>query len=166
MQYGEINDAVVAAKARAQQVVNDTQQVVDDVQQVAHEAREVARTAADGARQVQQAAAALRQANLPEVARRQATATLEQLAQDADLEVRMRVARAIGELADPAFLPVLMGMLADQVEVQREALASLALVAGGDIAVGPDGATLSTDEKIHRWQLWYQEHPGQHTTRR
>ena len=136
------------------------------MQQVAHQAREVARTAADGARQVQQAAAALRQANLPEVARRQATATLEQLAQDADLEVRMRVARAIGELADPAFLPVLMGMLADQVEVQREALASLALVAGGDTAVGPDGASLSTDEKIHRWQLWYQEHPGQHTTRR
>lgn len=166
VQYGEINDAVVAAKARAQQVVDDTQQVVSDVQQVAHEVREVARTAAEGARQVQEAAAALRQANLPEVARRQATATLEQLAQDANLEVRLRAARAIGELADPAFLPVLMGMLADQVEVQREALASLALVAGGDVAAGPDGGSYSTDERIHRWQLWYQEHPQAHTTRR
>jgi F0F1-type ATP synthase membrane subunit b/b' len=166
VQYGEINDAVVAAKARAQQVIGDTQQVVSDVQQVSHEVREVARTAADGVRAAQEAAAALRQANLPEVARRQATATLEQLAQDANLEVRMRVARTIGELADPAFLPVLMGMLADQVEVQREALASLALVVGGDVAAGPDGASFSTDEKIHRWQLWYQEHPQQHSTRR
>ena len=71
----------------------------------------------------------------------------------------------MGELADPAFLPVLMGMLADQVEVQREALASLALVVGRDAAAGPEGAAYSTDEKVHRWQLWYQEHPQQHGTR-
>ena len=164
-QYGEINDAVIAAKAHAQQVLDETQEVVADAQQVVKDARQVARSAADGAQAVQDLVASLRQANLPEVARREASATLERLAQDAHWEVRRRVARAMGEIADPAFLPVLMAMLADQVEVQREALASLALVVDGDADAPRDAASQSTEEQIHRWQLWYQEHPNARTAR-
>lgn len=165
-QYGEINDVVVAAKAHAQQVLDDTQQVVSDARQVAYDAEQVVKTAAEGTRQVQDLVASLKQANLPEVARREAVATLERLALDANWEIRARVARAMGELADPAFLPVLMNMLADQVEVQREALASLSRVVGDDAIGQRAGMAPSTDEQVRRWQLWYQEHPRGREARR
>jgi HEAT repeat protein len=165
-QYGEINDAVVTAKAHAQQVLDETQQVVADARQVVADARQVAHTAAEGARQVEEVVTSLKQANLPEAARREAVAILYRLAMDARIEVRLRVARAMGELADPAYLPVLMSMLADQVEVQREALASLALVVGSDVTAEGGGAPKSQDERVRRWQLWYQEHPQGGTARR
>jgi HEAT repeat protein len=162
-QYGEINDAVVTAKAHAQQVLDDAQEVADDAKQVSYQAQQLVGAAAESARQVQEIVVSLKQANLPEAARQEAKSELERLAADASWEVRARVAQAMGEAADPTFLPVLMGMLVDQVEVQREALASLTLIVGGDVTIGPDGPPKSSDERVRRWQLWYQEHPAART---
>jgi hypothetical protein len=159
-QYGEINDAVVRAKAGAQEVLDDAQQVVDDANQVAAEARQVAVNAGAAAQQIQDMVVSLKQSDLPQATRREGTAMLERLAMDASAGTRARAARAMGEVADPAFLPELMGMLADQVEVQREALASLALVVGSDVTADRQNPPGTTDERVHRWQLWYQEHPG------
>ena len=128
-------------------------------------AREVGRAAVDSARQLQETVESLRRANLPEMARRESAATLERLAQDANWQVRQRAAHAIGELADPAFLPVLMAMLADRVEVQREALASLALVVG-ETDAPREITSQPTDEQVRRWQLWYQERPRTQRTQR
>jgi hypothetical protein len=158
--YGEINDAVVRAKADAQEVLDEAHEVVEDANQVAVEARQVAVNAGAAAQQIQDMVVSLKQSDLPQAARREGTAMLERLAMDANAEVRARAARAMGEVADPTFLPVLMGMLADQVEVQREALASLAQVVGSDVTADRQNPPATTDERVRRWQLWYQEHPG------
>jgi HEAT repeat protein len=151
---------VVRAKADAQEILDDAAQVVDDATQIATEARQVAVNAGAAAEQIQDMVVSLKQADLPQAARREGTAMLERLAMDASAETRARAARAMGEVADPTFLPVLMGMLADQIEVQREALASLALVVGSDVTADRQNPPGTTDERVHRWQLWYQEHPG------
>jgi len=164
-QYGEINDAVVTAKAHAQQVLDDAHQVAEDAKQVAYQTQQLTGAAAESARQVQEIVTSLKQANLPEAARLEAKSQLDRLAADASWEVRARVAQAMGQAADPAYLPVLMGMLSDQVEVQREALASLTLIVGGDVTIGPDGPPKSNDERVRRWQLWYEEHPAARTAR-
>jgi hypothetical protein len=83
------------------------------------------------------------------------TAALERLAVDADNEIRLRAARAMGEIADPLFLPALVAMLGDQPEVRSAAMASLARVAGSDVAQAAGAA--SDDDKARHWQRWYAE---------
>jgi HEAT repeat protein len=82
------------------------------------------------------------------------TAALERLALDADNEIRLRAAQAMGEIADPLFLPALVAMLGDQPPVRSAAMASLARLAGSDVGTA-DGATQSDEEKVRRWQRWY-----------
>jgi HEAT repeat protein len=84
------------------------------------------------------------------------TAALERLALDADQEIRLRAAQAMGEIADPLFLPALVAMLGDQPAVRSAAMASLARVAGRDVTHQP-GSTLSDEDKARRWQRWYAE---------
>lgn len=160
-QYGEINDAVVQAQAQAQQVVDQVNETVDGARQVAYEVKETAQAARDSARELQAVAVALKQANLPEAARRGATAQLEQFAQDANTEVRAQTAQAIGQISDKTLVPLLMSMLNDQMAVQQAALDSLTRLHGQDIAASEH----TTEDKVRRWQLWYQENPQYRTTR-
>ncbi len=91
----------------------------------------------------------------------QGVTALERLALDVDITVRVQAAQTMGAIADPAFLPTLMAMLGDRANVQRVAMLSLAQIAGVDVAVQEDGAVLTNDEKVHRWQLWYRDRQDQ-----
>jgi hypothetical protein len=84
---------------------------------------------------------------------------LKRLSQDGQSEIRLRAARAMGEIADPLFLPPLVAMLDDQGEVREAAMASLARIAGGDVAAGDGGAALSNDERARRWKDWFAKRP-------
>ncbi|MBI3837944.1 MAG: HEAT repeat domain-containing protein [Planctomycetia bacterium] len=97
---------------------------------------------------------------------RQGLGVLERLAADADSEVRLRIAKAMGEVADQSFLPVLMTMLTDQAAVRQATMISLAQIAGIDVVAHEDGAALSNDEKVRRWQFWYREHQDQESEQR
>jgi HEAT repeat protein len=127
------------------------------VRQAAAQFETAADSAAQRARDVQQLVTSLREANLPEAARREAAAALERLAMDADVSVRARAARAMGELADPAYLPALMAMLSDESDVQLAVMASLVAIAGTDVAAREGQGPLSNEDKVRMWQLWYRE---------
>ncbi len=88
----------------------------------------------------------------------QGTAAVARLAADTDVQVRLRVAQAMGEVADPLFLPALVAMLSDQADVRRVAMISLVRVAGSDVAAPQAGRPLSDEEKAERWRFWYQKH--------
>jgi HEAT repeat protein len=126
------------------------------VDAVVDEANAVAGAASARAREIQQLAASLREANLPEAARRQAVASLERLAADASAEVRVRAAEAMGEAADPKFLPALMALLSDEPDVQVAAMAALVQIAGTDVAAA-DGRSQTNDDRVRAWQLWYRD---------
>jgi hypothetical protein len=160
------------AQQSGRQLAAETAAAADQaVRQVSAQAEVALEQAQAGAEQVtarvqelQQLVASLRVADLPEAARRQAGVALERMAMDAELEVRVRAARAMGELADPQFLPALMALLSDEVDVQLAAMASLAQIAGRDVAARPGGGPLAPDEQIRTWQLWYRDRqnaPGQ-----
>ena len=90
----------------------------------------------------------------------QGTATLERMALDTDAEVRLRAAVAMGEIANPAFLPALVAMLGDAAEVRQVAMASLARIAGNDVGSAPvtekpDGEPPTDEQRAQRWRLWY-----------
>jgi HEAT repeat protein len=121
------------------------------------EARAVTDAAKGRIAEVQRAMSALRDADLPQAARRQASEGLERLARDADVAVRVRAAQAMGEVADPVFLPALMALLSDVAEVQQAAMASLTLITGGDVTAREGGRAVSDEERIRMWQLWYRE---------
>jgi hypothetical protein len=161
-QYGEINDAVAQAQAQAQQVADQVNETVEGARQVAYEVQETAQAARESARELQAVAVALKQANLPDAARRGAQAQLEQFAQDANAEVRAQTAQAIGQISDETLIPLLVTMLNDQRQVQQAALDSLTRLHGQDIAA----AETTTEDKVRRWQLWYQENPQYRTTRK
>jgi hypothetical protein len=160
-QYGEFNDAVVQAQAQAQQSLDEVHETVDTARQVAYEVNETATAARESARELQALAVALKQANLPQAARRGATTQLEQFAQDARTEVRVQTAQAIGQISDETLIPLLITMLNDQMSVQQAALDSLTRLAGQDIAA----AEPTTEDKVRRWQLWYHENPQYRTAR-
>jgi hypothetical protein len=149
-QYGQIDDAVMSAKAEAARVVDGASQVVDD-------ARGVVESAQQQVQDVQQLAVAYREADLPASARQQLAKSLESLSASADANVRVRAAQAMGDTGDPAFLPALLSMLNDQPQVQASTLASLEKVTGRDIAARADGKPVSDEEKVRAWQLWYRE---------
>jgi HEAT repeat protein len=139
----------IAAEATA-----STQQAV---RQATAQFQQTAETAAQEIRKVQQLVQALRSSDMTGEARRQAAESLARLAKDADAAVRAQAARAMGQVADPAFLPALMVLLSDEPDVQVAALASLAAIAGRDVAASQDGRPLSRDERVRLWQLWYRE---------
>ena len=149
-QYGQVDDAIMTAKAEAARVVDGASQAVDD-------ARGVVESANQQVQDVQQLVVAYREADLPASARQELAKSLEQLAASADTQVRIRAAQAMGETGDPAFLPALLSMLNDQPQVQASTLASLQQVTGRDIAARADGKPVSDEEKVQAWQLWYRE---------
>ena len=82
------------------------------------------------------------------------------MALDTDTEVRLRAAAAMGEIANPAFLPALVAMLGDAAEVRQAAMASLARIAGNDVGSAPvtekpDGEPPTDEQRAQRWRLWY-----------
>lgn len=87
-------------------------------------------------------------------------AAIERLAYETNQDVRRRLASALGEINDPVYLPTLMLLLSDKPDVQRAALASLAVVAGRDVARGDSAAPLPPAEQVRRWQQWYRESGG------
>ncbi|MDZ7616214.1 MAG: HEAT repeat domain-containing protein, partial [Patescibacteria group bacterium] len=82
-------------------------------------------------------------------------AALERLAYSHDSNVRRRVAEQMGELANPAFTPILVRLLDDRVSVMRAALASLPRTVGEDKSISADGASPTTTERVRRWKAWY-----------
>ena len=81
---------------------------------------------------------------------------LERLAYSNDPQVRARVARAMGEYPDPAFVPILIHFLSDKATVSRSALASLPQVTGEDFSKSPHQTPIATAEQITRWKRWYE----------
>ena len=108
-------------------------------------------------RDAQEIVAEYRQANLPATARRELAQSLERMSLEANAQARMQAAQAMGELADPVFLPALMTMLDDGPQIQAASLNSLTQVVGKDITVRADGKPMSNEEKVRLWQLWYRE---------
>jgi HEAT repeat protein len=140
--------------AAAQQTVRQASAQVEDTLEGARAATE---SVAARVGEAQQLVDSLRKADLPDAARRQASTALERMAMDAQLEVRVQAARAMGEVADPSFLPVLMALLSDEGEVQTAAMTSLSQIAGTDVTAAADAGPQTTDDKIRTWQLWYRD---------
>ncbi len=76
---------------------------------------------------------------------------------DADTPVRVQAAQAMGQLADPVFLPARMTVPNDKPDAQAATLASLTRVAGRDITIRADGKPTSNQEKARVWELWYRD---------
>jgi HEAT repeat protein len=84
-------------------------------------------------------------------------AALERLTRDADPAIRRQAAVALGRAGDPAALPALMRLLDDQGGVREAALASLAQIAGKDVArPDPTEPPANSLEQVRRWRAWYQ----------
>ncbi len=82
-------------------------------------------------------------------------AALERLAYSQDAAVRRRVAKTMGELADPTFTPFLIRLLDDRVSVMRAALDALPATVGEDHSLSPDGIPAATTERVRRWRAWF-----------
>jgi HEAT repeat protein len=84
-------------------------------------------------------------------------AALERLAYSSDPQSRTATARALGQLADPAFTAILIRMLDDPyVSVSRAALSSLPQVVGRDEGQVGDGPAAGTPEQVRRWKKWFE----------
>jgi HEAT repeat protein len=81
---------------------------------------------------------------------------LERLAYSKDPQMRARVARAMGDYPDPAFLPILIHDLGDQAAVARAALKSLPQVVGKDVSQPADAQPASIAARISLWKRWYE----------
>ncbi|HEV7221716.1 MAG TPA: HEAT repeat domain-containing protein [Pirellulales bacterium] len=79
---------------------------------------------------------------------------LERLARDADPEIRRQTALVMGDLADPAYVDSLVGMLDDSLGVQVVALEALPKVVGRDVAQEPGNPATNTLDRISRWKRW------------
>jgi HEAT repeat protein len=85
-------------------------------------------------------------------------AALERLALDDDPAIRRQAAAAMGRIGDEAFLPSLMRLLDDQGGVRQTALASLAQIAGADMArTGQTEPPSNSLEEVRRWRAWHQQ---------
>jgi HEAT repeat protein len=85
---------------------------------------------------------------------------VERLAYSPNAKVRQRAAEAMGELADPEFVPVLVGMLDDRQSVCRAALESLPKAAGRDVTKDGPTPPANTSQRIDRWKRWFQSEQG------
>jgi HEAT repeat protein len=82
-------------------------------------------------------------------------AALERLGYDSAPKVRRLAAAAMGRIADPSFVPVLVRLLDDRPEVSKAALESLPRAAGRDLPSATLLATNSQQNPIQRWKDWY-----------
>jgi HEAT repeat protein len=84
-------------------------------------------------------------------------AALERLARDPDPAIRHNAAAALGRTGDAAFVPLLIELLDDQGGVREAALASLAHIAGRDVARdGQAEPPTNSLEEVSRWRQWHQ----------
>jgi HEAT repeat protein len=84
-------------------------------------------------------------------------AALERLALDSDPAIRRQAAAAMGRSGDAALLPALMRLLDDQGGVRQTALASLAQVAGKDVArLDQAEPPPNSIEEVRRWREWFE----------
>jgi HEAT repeat protein len=83
-------------------------------------------------------------------------AAIERLSHETDLEIRRAAAVAMGEIGDAVFLPRLIELIDDRRDIQLAAMASLAAIAGQDVA-HREGAAVLPDEQVRLWKRWYAE---------
>ena len=82
-------------------------------------------------------------------------AALERLAYSADPKVRCQVALAMGETAQPTFVPILIRLLDDRPAVCRAALEGLPKTVGHDVSASEDGPPAGTSQRVRRWKQWF-----------
>ena len=85
---------------------------------------------------------------------------LEQLACSADPKVRCQVAVAMGETAQPTFVPILIRLLDDRPAVCRAALEGLPKTVGHDVSASEDGPPAGTSQRVRRWKQWFDRRQG------
>jgi len=82
---------------------------------------------------------------------------LERLAYSSEPAIRQQAAVAMGETADPTFVPPLVQLLDDRHNVRRAALEALPKVVGRDVA-GADGRPpADLAERADLWKRWFRE---------
>jgi HEAT repeat protein len=84
------------------------------------------------------------------------SAELERLAYSSDAKVRCQTARAMGETAEPGFVPVLIRLLDDRPAVCQAALEALSQAVGRDMSESDDRPPPSTTERVRRWTEWFE----------
>ena len=83
---------------------------------------------------------------------------LRRLAQEVDVDTRVGAIVAIGELADPVFLPVLIARLDDANHgVLQAVFRSLTATVGRDVANSPGAPVASSAEQAARWRTWWRQ---------
>jgi HEAT repeat protein len=85
---------------------------------------------------------------------------LERLAYSSDESVRRDAAKAMGQVADPTLVPSLVRLLDDRQTIRHQALESLPLVVGHDVAELSGGPSLSSAERIAIWKKWHASQPN------
>lgn len=83
------------------------------------------------------------------------TSALERLAHSNDPAIQYRAAVAMGEMPDPSFVPILIGLLDAKMAVSRGALGSLPEVVGRDVTNEDGQSRPTTTQRIERWKRWY-----------
>jgi HEAT repeat protein len=86
----------------------------------------------------------------------QGPAALERLGYHRSAEIRLMVARSMGELADPAYTAALIRLLDDQPAVRNAALRALPAVTGTKMRT----ETGNQEQTVRRWQKWYHQQKG------
>ena len=84
---------------------------------------------------------------------------MERLAYSANGSVRHKVAIAMGQIGDRAFVGPLVRLLDDRHTIRRAALESLPKVAGRDVAE-LSGEELSFNQRLELWKDWSRRQSG------
>ena len=85
---------------------------------------------------------------------------LERLSYSTDETVRRDVAKAMGRVADPTLAGSLIRLLDDRQTIRRQALKSLPLVVGHDVAELSGGPSLSPTARLTIWKEWHATQPN------
>jgi HEAT repeat protein len=81
-------------------------------------------------------------------------AALERMAREPDMQLRLEVARRMGEVGDVCFLPTLIQTAAEPNDVGRVALESLTKLTSQDFSRDEDGSLRQRDAQVSLWQAW------------
>lgn len=83
-------------------------------------------------------------------------AALERASYAIEPAIRRQAATAMGSLADPLYLSILIRMLDDRDGVRQAALNGLVAIAGEDVASKADPPAIGSREKAEHWKAWYE----------
>ncbi len=81
-------------------------------------------------------------------------AALERMAREPDMQLRLEVARRMGEVGDVCFLPTLIQTSGEPNDVGRVALESLTKLTRQDFSRDEDGSLRPRDAQVSLWQAW------------